>query len=631
MNSLKDKPFFMFFMTEQSLLKKLFSYKINKEQPRYTKSYINLIRKLYNTTLQHFSNRITTNNEYEPTREMTNFMDYIFSHFADEKPLNDDKDGPNFSETIIESMLSFIFTNIIESKCALLEGFCDFDNVEEMQATYLQQQPKFGMDKLVQAEYLYTIVDLIVNATYINMHKDLIAKVIEVLKEKKLLWNIHNIFFVFEFNNIYQNIYSNIFTVVLNQHTPKEVIDAFFVCEEEKTDLISFYIDNFVTKYIFKFESERNITNCCFAFEIKLLKDVMDSPNEHVKSYVQQHPLLAGFNQLIAGDLNELYAQKFLLRENDTFQQDFGNFDDEKQVVFTKRNIYQLIEDNVKLFKEFKEKGNIKECLEMKQKMKNEEEEEERKQKEERLASSIVLDENFGEDVNDNEENKGSEPFPTFDDEREQEDDGVKEDEGGSASRNFLKSSANFGLMDDFMGMEKEESNDNNNNGSSEIPASMEFPYGVSEEVVEKNNEGDGDKKEEMPMNEGNAEVVEEKKEEIVVEEKKEEVIEDKQPEVVEEKKEEVVVEDKKVEVEVVEDKKEEIIEDKKEEAVVEDKQPEVAAEEKKEEVVEDKKEEIMENKQPNVIEEKKEETVEETKPEVIENKQPEAVEEKQE
>ena len=562
-------------------------------------------------------------------------MDYIFSHFADEKPLNDDKDVPTCNDTLLQSILAFIFNNIIDSKCALLQGFSDFDNVTEMQATYLQQQPKLGSDKLVQAEYLYTIIDLILNATYIDVHKDLIMKVINILKEQKLLWIIHNIFFLFEFNNIYHNIYNNIFTVVLNQHTPKEVVDAFFVCEEDKTDLISFYIDNFITKYIFKFESERSVTTCCFAYEMKLLKDIMDSQNEHVKAYVQGHKLINGFNMLIANDLNELYAQKFLLRESDAFQQEFGNFDEEKKVEFTKRNIYQLIEDNVKLFKEYKEKGNIEECLEVKEKMKKEEEEEERKQKEERLASSIVLDgeDGIGGDGSGDEENKGSDPFPTFDDDREQEDVG-KEDEG-SGNRNFLKSSANFGLMDDFMG--KEEGNEN---GSGDTDKVMEFPHVVSEEIVEKDirdvNEEDVGKKEEVMVSEGNGEVGEDKKEDGVVNEDK------KEEEMVEEKKEEdaVVAEEKQEEVVAVEDKKEEIIEEKKPE-VIEDKQPKVTTEEEKEEVVvveekqpevtttEEKKEEIVETTQPEIAE-KKEEIIEETKPEVIEPKQPEEIEPKQ-
>ena len=631
-NSLKDKSFFLFFMSEQHLLTTLFSYKLDKDKPRYIKSYINLIRKLYNTTLQHFPNRITANNEYEPIREMTNFMDYMFSHFADEKPSMDNKDGPKCNDTVLEAMLSFIFNNLIESKCALLEGFCDFDNVEEMQATYLQQQPKLGMDKLVQAEYLYTVLDLIVNATYMNVHKDLIAKLAEVLKEKKLLWNIHNIFFLFEFNNIYHNIYSNIFAVVLNQHTPKEVIDAFFVCDEEQTDLLSLYIDSFVSKYIFKFESERSITSCCFAFEMKLLKDVMDSRNEHVKSFVQRHPLIAGFVQLVASDLNELYAQKFLLRENDAFQQEFGNFDEEKKMEFTKRNIYQLLEDNVKLFKTYKEKGNIEECLEIKEKTKKEEEEEERKQKEEKLASSIVLGENYAEDGNDNEENKGNDLFPVFGEEGEHEDN-TKEDEQDSAGKNFLKSSANFGLMDDFMGIGKEENNDNGNNGISEVPGSMEFPHAVSEEIVlNKESEGEENKKEDMPISQANEEVSDEKKEEVVAEEiVKEEVVEEKKEEVAEEKnsekKEEVAIEDKKEEaVEeivkeevIVEEKKEEVvIEDKKEE-VVDNKEEEIVAE-KKEEVIEEKKEEVIENKQPEVTD-KKEEVIEEQKPEAVEEK----------
>ena len=290
----------------------------------------------------------------------------------------------------------------------------------------------------------------------------------------------------------------------------------------------------------------------------------MDSQNEHVKAYVQGHKLINGFNKLIASDLNELYAQKFLLRDSDALQQEFGNFGEEKKIEFTKRNIYQLIEDNVKLFKEYKEKGNIEECLEIKEKMKKEEEEEERKQKEERLASSIVLDENYEEDGigggNDNEENKGSDPFPTFDDDREQEDDAVKENEEGSESRNFLKSSANFGLMDDFMG--KEEGNDNDNG---DMPKVMEFPHVVSEEIVEKDirdvSEEDGDKKEEE-----------------IVEEKKPEVVEDKQPE--------VIIEEKKEEVVTVEDNQQESITEEKKEEIVENNQPDIA--EKKEEIIEE-------------------------------------------
>jgi len=58
-----------------------------------------------------------------------------------------------------------------------------------------------------------------------------------------------NYFFEFEFNNVYQKLFEEIIVLLINKHTPKDLLECFFI----KNEFTKKFVDQSVNNYLFKF------------------------------------------------------------------------------------------------------------------------------------------------------------------------------------------------------------------------------------------------------------------------------------------------------------------------------------------------------------------------------------------
>ena len=101
-------------------------------------------------------------------------------------------------------------TFLEKQKLKVFEDFGNFNQEEnnEFKATYMEKQKKIGMKKIMQTEYLQTLIEIIVNSYASKYHETKIEKLIDITKDINLFWNLHTTFFLFPFSNIFQIYYN---------------------------------------------------------------------------------------------------------------------------------------------------------------------------------------------------------------------------------------------------------------------------------------------------------------------------------------------------------------------------------------------------------------------------------------
>ena len=112
------------------------------------------------------------------------------------------------------------------------------------------------MKKLSQIELFRTILDILVNAHAKCNLEEQSEKIIGVIKELKIFDKINKIFFDFPFCNLYQAIYIQILDIVLNESSPKLLIETVFD-GKDANNLIQVLIDKALANMKFEFKSNR--------------------------------------------------------------------------------------------------------------------------------------------------------------------------------------------------------------------------------------------------------------------------------------------------------------------------------------------------------------------------------------
>ena len=265
-----------------------------------------------------------------------------------------------------------------------LDDFSSKENSEFM-STYQIPQKKLGMKKLLQIEFFRSILDILVNA-YSKFDeqeiKDSIINIINSAQEKKIFWKMHKLFFDFPFCNLYQSFYLQIFDIILNQYSPKELIDYTFIEKdgENEKNLIQIFIDKVINEMQFKFSSERISFHPNYSFEVSILNKIIASTNEYVKEFIKDNKNLAAFDQILGKEIDTIFNQKLLLDAEKDIQ--IGpNIGIEKEETplqyFGKKNFMELLEQDNSIYSVYLKGEDYETLL-------NEKKEQEKKEKEER-------------------------------------------------------------------------------------------------------------------------------------------------------------------------------------------------------------------------------------------------------
>ena len=291
--------------------------------------------------------------------------------------------------SILEKILKNLFDILEKNKLEFLDDFgtCDPELNKDFITTYLEKQRKIGIKKITEVEYLRTLFDIFINACYAEYYSDKVEILINLAEEKNIYWNLHNLFFLFPFSNIYQIYYSQIIDIIININSPKCLIDSFFFEKTNKKNLVDIYIEKILSNTKFEFKlTNTKVLSPIFSFMINLLNKINTTDNLYLsENYLHSNEKFQTFIEIFGKDIDTIFTQKLLSNGiNNSSYQGFNFLDksEEKLNYFGKKNFMELLEEDYDIYKLYENGEEYKDVLDKKRKrIKKEKEEKEKKKK----------------------------------------------------------------------------------------------------------------------------------------------------------------------------------------------------------------------------------------------------------
>ena len=205
---------------------------------------------------------------------------------------------------------------------------------------------------------------------------------------KKLFWKMHKLFFDFPFSNLYQSFYLQIFDIILNEHSPEDLIKNTLFEKEGETEknFIEILINKVTNEMEFKYSSGRAAFHPNYSFEVSILNKVLASSNAYLKELINDNKNLLAFDKILGQEIDNIFNQKLLLNpEKDITMGPNIPFDKEEPSLkyFGKKNFMELLEEDNSIYSVYL-KGEDYETLLSEKKERELIEQEERKKLEEK-------------------------------------------------------------------------------------------------------------------------------------------------------------------------------------------------------------------------------------------------------
>ena len=377
---MNNKLFFDLFMKKPNLLEMLYNIANNPNQnTNKIISLIKLLTKINDNLLQYFESKFTQN-----PQDNNKNNDLVLPIGNNYYSPNKSSSSPEDSNT--ENLKHFLFSlfNIIEkNNFPFLNdlGNCAQEENVEFISTYLEPQKKIGIKKIIQTEYIKTILDIFVNSYASGFYRDIIEKIINKANSQNIFWNLHNLFFLFPFSNIYQNYYNQIMEIIINENSPNCLIELFFINKNENKNLIEIYIDKLLNNFNFTFKlTNTHSLNPYFTFIISLLNKIFNTQKLYLKTLIENNQDLPLFYEIIVKEMQDILNQKLLLNNQEIV---VGEIEDEPLSSFGPKNFLELFEEDYKIYKAYKNGENYEIMLNAKKERKEKERLEKEKEREE--------------------------------------------------------------------------------------------------------------------------------------------------------------------------------------------------------------------------------------------------------
>ena len=360
---MNNRQFFDLFMTKSELLEKIYNILFNSKNDYKYNSIMKLLLKINENILQHFSIHYTENTN-EPTNDLPLNIDTCVSV---DKSLSSPEDNVD----ILKKYLIALFDILEKNKFEFLNdlGNISQHNIEFL-STYMEKQKKIGIKKILQTEYLKTLIDIFVNSYASKYHENKINDLIKIGGEKNIFWSLHDLFLNFPFSNVFQIYYNQIMKIVINENSPNSLIDAFFnESKEKKRNLIELYINKIFSdiKFIFKLTNTPSF-NPLFSYIITILNKIFGSQNLYIKKIIENNKDISVFHEIIGQEIESIFNQKLLLLDNNNNFGNFGfdNVEETPLPTFGPKNFLEIFEENCKIYEMYKKGEDYKKALEEK-------------------------------------------------------------------------------------------------------------------------------------------------------------------------------------------------------------------------------------------------------------------------
>ena len=346
---LGNKIFFNDFMKKDNLIGMIYDILMNSlHNKSKLVSLLRLLTKLNDNILQHFENRVT------PFNKDNNDLMYILD--ANNQYNNSSMPEDNNSETFKKFLLIY-FNALEKSKFEFLGDFgnCAQEENDEFISTYLESQKKIGVKKIAQAEYILSLLDILVNCYAAGDYQEKIVQLLTIANGQNIFWNLHNLLFLFPQSNIYQIYYKQIMEIILNDNSPDCLIEFCFIEKNENRNLVNIFIDHVLNDMKFKFKLTNTFAfNPYFAFIVTILNKIFGNQNLYLRSIIDKNKDLSAFYEVIGKEVSEIFGQQLLLTQGISF----GDFEEEPPHTFGKKNFLELLEEDCNIYEAYKKGEN---------------------------------------------------------------------------------------------------------------------------------------------------------------------------------------------------------------------------------------------------------------------------------
>lgn len=338
-NAISNRQLFQLLLSKKDLLDLLFSILFsNQKRERNLQSLLTLMIKINETIIKALNGLNSPDKTTEGIMEQfNNYFDNNMNSFEERKYLLGNTEEEN--EKNLQMTLKHIFDILKDSNLLYFEDLNKFNNSDfDFITSYDGKQKVLGLYKLHQVEFFKTILDIIVNAHSKKYHESDIEVIVKMIKDSFIFKHLIELFFSFEFNNIYQNTFGQIMTLILNQHCPSELISHVF----KEENIIDKMQNHLINNWVFSFSSNRIINSCLFAFEVNFLSEVYFSSNVHIEEIVNANEEFKKFEEIYLKDLYGLFKGKLCYTEEE------NAFSDQSPNIIKEKVIYQPLNENIK-------------------------------------------------------------------------------------------------------------------------------------------------------------------------------------------------------------------------------------------------------------------------------------------
>ena len=415
------------------LYKILLNSKNNIKKSNYI---LTLLIKINENILKLFDSRCTpiVEEETEDSNDLMNmYSAYNYNALNNFGNLGNNRYGSINEDNrtkILEKILMNLFDILEKNKFEFLEDFGQINQEinKEFISTYLEKQKKIGIKKISEIEYIRTLLDIFINSCYPEYFPDKVEILIHILNEKNIFWNLHNLFFLFPFSNIYQIYYAQIIDIVININSPKCLIDYFFQEKNEKKNLVDIYINKILLNSKFEFKlTNTKVLSPDFSFVINLLNKINNTDNNYLKEkYLNENENFEIFIEIFGKDIENIFTQKLLsTNTSNNYGFNFNDNKEEKLNYFGKKNFMELLEEDFDIYAKYKKGENYKKILEEKRKRIE-------KEKEQMIKKDKKLEEKKHKNINEIDDDDDDDDNPLFKIEK------IKQKDNNKNNFNFL-------------------------------------------------------------------------------------------------------------------------------------------------------------------------------------------------
>lgn len=247
-NCIVKKYFFNILMLNENVIDLIFQIIYNNlNNERNFRTLIQLMIKINEQILSSFDKLITPNLNSENDL----FMSY-------------DNNDANYNEDSLKNVLTNLFKSIKDSNLIFFEDLHQIDD-NKLSTTYEGSQKKLGLKKLILVEFFRSLIDILVNTNSKKILLNEINDIINLINKNKIFSLLNDLFFEYDFNNIYQSFYLQIFAIILNENSPENLVNGILLSDNLNTrekNFIPKLLEHTLKNMKFEYKSGRESDSC---------------------------------------------------------------------------------------------------------------------------------------------------------------------------------------------------------------------------------------------------------------------------------------------------------------------------------------------------------------------------------